>query len=202
VARGHPPSFGSAFAAGLRRLPQTVVASIIVFILSTVGFGLAFSPALVAFARVRSASLIEIVGAVGPVLLVCLLLLIPVLYVLSRIQLFLVVLLSEGRGPLHSIAASWRLIGGNWWRVSNVVLILGIIVYVLIVVFGGLTGTIALMTAGFSAADLKGAAVTMLGVEVLTGGLVRIVSAPLLAALHVTLYQDLRLRKGFGSREV
>jgi hypothetical protein len=196
VAHGESPRSGSAFAASLRRLPATIAAALVVFVVTVVGFGIAFSPALITFTWFRDASQGDIIGAVLPLLLVCLLLLIPVIYVLSRLQLFMVPLLSESQGPLRAIGTSWRLIGGNWWRVSNVVFILGVIVYVLIVIVGGITGTVALTAGGLPTADLRGATATVLLIEVVTGGLVRIISAPLLAAMHVTLYQDLRLRKG------
>jgi hypothetical protein len=201
VARSTAPSFATAVATSLRRLPAMIGAAIVIFIVSVVGFGIAIVPALVAIVRVRGVgSPAEVLGVVGPMILVCLLLILPVIYVVSRMQLFMVPLVSEPQGPLQSIGTSWRLVGGNWWRTTTVVFILGIIVYVLLIVIIAIAG--AVMAVGSRPPASTGqlfSAVVLIGV--LTGGLVRFVTAPLMVALHVTLYQDLLLRKGGGDLE-
>jgi hypothetical protein len=177
-----------------------VGASIVIFIVSIIGFGIAVVPVIVAAVRSRGGTPTEVLTAVGPMILLCLVLIFPVIYVLSRMQLFLVPLASEAQGPLRSIGISWRLVGGNWWRTATVVFILGIIVYILIIVVSGLAGGIALMVAGVPASATRAAGTVGL-VEALMSGLIQVITAPLMAALYVTLYQDLLLRKGGSDLE-
>ena len=201
VTRGAAPSFGTAVQTSLRRLPAMFGASVVFMIVGVVGFAIAVIPGLVAAVRARGAGgPAEVVAAVAPMLLVCLVLMLPVLYVLGRLQLFLVPLVSEPEGPLQSIGTSWRLVGGNWWRATTVVFILGVIIYILTIIVVAIAGTVAVLMVGtpttpgtiLSAAALVGA---------LMGGLIRIFSVPLMASLYVTLYQDLKLRKGGGDLE-
>jgi hypothetical protein len=131
---------------------------------------------------------------------VCLLLAIPVIYVVSRMLLYMVPLVAERQGPLRSIATSWRLVGGNWWRSSTVLFVMGIIVYVLTIVVIAIAGAIGVMVTGIPTGPGQVfGAVAVIGA--LMGGAIRIVSAPLMSAVFVSLYQDLVLRKGGGDLE-
>jgi hypothetical protein len=114
--------------------------------------------------------------------------------------LYMVPLVADKEGPLRSIATSWRLVGGNWWRTSTMLFVMGIIVYVLTIFVIAITGAIGVMITGIPTG--AGQALGTIGViGALTGGAVRIVSAPLMCALFVSIYQDLVLRKGGGDLE-
>jgi hypothetical protein len=161
----------------------------------------AFVPIFIAMAgRLSRATLPQVAARMGPAFLVCLVLLIPITYVVVRMMLYMVPLVAESQGPVRSIATSWRLIGGNWWRTLTVVCVMAIIVYVLTIVVLAIAGAIGVMVAGVpkGAGQVLGA-VAMVGA--LVGGLLRVVSGPLMAALFVSIYQDLQLRKGGGDLE-
>ena len=201
VSRDETPTIGASFAASLRRLPANIGASLLVAIAGVIGAGVALVPFFVVLAgNPRGATLQQIASRMGPAVLVCLVLVIPVIYVVSRMLLYMVPLVAERQGPLRSIATSWRLVGGNWWRSSTVLFVMGIIVYVLTIVVIAIAGAIGVMVTGIptGAGQVLGAA-AMIGA--LMGGAIRIVSAPLMSALFVSLYHDLVLRKGGGDLE-
>jgi hypothetical protein len=131
------------------------------------------------------------------------LLIIPGFYVWNRLQLYLVPVVAEPQGPGESLATSWRLVGGNWWRTATVVFVMFVILLVLQMVLGALAGIIALFTGG--TAGLAGNPAAIAGrvslISLLVGGVVRIFTLPLIFAAFVALYQDLVLRKGGGDLE-
>jgi hypothetical protein len=201
VSRGEPRSIGASLSASIRRLPANIGATLLLIIVATIGFAVAFVPIFIAMAgRLSRATLPQVAARMGPAFLVCLVLLIPITYVVVRMMLYMVPLVAESQGPVRSIATSWRLIGGNWWRTLTVVCVMAIIVYVLTIVVLAIAGAIGVMVAGVpkGAGQVLGA-VAMVGA--LVGGLLRVVSGPLMAALFVSIYQDLQLRKGGGDLE-
>jgi hypothetical protein len=201
VSRDEAPTMGASFAASLRRLPANIGASLLVAIAGVIGAGVALVPFFIVLAgNPRGATLPQIAARMGPAVLVCLLLAIPVIYVVSRMLLYMVPLVAERQGPLRSIATSWRLVGGNWWRSSTVLFVMGIIVYVLTIVVIAIAGAIGVMVTGIPTGPGQVfGAVAVIGA--LMGGAIRIVSAPLMSAVFVSLYQDLVLRKGGGDLE-
>ncbi len=66
------------------------------------------------------------------------LLLIPGCYVWNRLQLFMVPVVAESKGPFESLGVSWRLVGGNWWRTATVVFVMFVILIVLQMCLGAL----------------------------------------------------------------
>jgi hypothetical protein len=201
VSRGQAPSFGVSFAAALRRLPANIVATVLLFVITVIGFVVAFVPFIfVVASRGTGGSIQDVLTRIAPAIPVSLVLLIPLAYVLSRMSLFMVPLVAESMGPFGSIGSSWHLVGGNWWRTSTVVFVMAVIVYVLTAVVVAIAGAIAAVVVGVptGAGQVLGA-VALVGAVV--GGLVRVVSAPLMSAMLVSIYQDLLLRKGGGDLE-
>jgi hypothetical protein len=201
VSGGEAPTVGESFSASIRRLPANIGATLLVAIAGVIGTGVAMVPFFIALAgNPRGAALPEIAARMGPAILVCFVLAIPVIYVVSRMLLYMVPLVAERQGPLRSIATSWRLVGGNWWRTSTVLFVMAIIVYVLTIVVVGIAGAIGLMVTGIPTAPGQ-ALGTVAVIGALMGGAIRIVSAPLMSALFVSIYHDLVLRKGGGDLE-
>lgn len=100
-------------------------------------------------------------AAIGTMLFVALVLLVPVAYVLVRLSLAVPVVLREGLGPISALRRSWQLVGGVWWWVFGVFVVVGVV--------GGLAGEIlstivSLGRAGvFSTSDQSNFALSALG---------------------------------------
>ncbi len=131
------------------------------------------------------------------------LLVIPGFYVWNRLELYLVPLVAESKGPFESLGTSWRLVGGNWWRTATVLFVM----FVILIVLEGLLSTLVISIVGFggltsaAAANPVQALARVQLVTMLVGALVRIFTVPLIFAALVALYQDLQLRKGGGDLE-
>jgi hypothetical protein len=130
-------------------------------------------------------------------------LLIPGFYLWNRLQLFAVPLEDEAQGPFASLGASWRMVGGNWWRTATVVFVLFVILFVVEIVLSMLAGIFgALGALGGGVANNPAAMVGRVQlITLFVGAVVRIFTMPLLVAVYVALYQDLSLRKGGADLE-
>jgi hypothetical protein len=167
VSRGGTPSLGTSLSTALRRAPALIVAAIIFFIATVVGF---------------------------------ILLLVPGIYLLNRLQLFMVPLVTESQGPVQSLGTSWNLEGGHWWRTATLVFVMFAIIYVLDLALVALAGAIVAVAGGGASTLVQGAGAFVLG-SVILSAIVGIFTAPLLVTVFVTVYQDLVLRKGGGDLE-
>jgi hypothetical protein len=162
----------------------------------TPSFGTAFSLSLRRLlAMVGASILVALVVGLGFVLLI-----IPGIYVGVRLCLFLVPLIVDSEGPGTALGTSWRLVGGNWWRALIVISVLFVILLVLELALGALTGIVGVLVGGRptdTAHILAQASLATLAI----GAVVGIFTAPLVCAMGVALYHDLLLRKGGGDLE-
>jgi hypothetical protein len=131
------------------------------------------------------------------------LLLIPGFYLWNRLQLYMVPLVDEGQGPFTSLGASWRAVGGNWWRTAIVVFVMFVILIVLEIVLAALAGFFAAFAGAGAGVSANPAALVgrVQLITVFVGAIVRIFTMPLVFAVFVALYQDLLLRKGGADLE-
>jgi hypothetical protein len=118
------------------------------------------------------------------------LLIIPGVYIWNRMQLWMVALMAERQGAFASVASSWNLVGGNWWR-TFVTLTVMFVVLVVIVIAVGLIG--ALMTV-----PLHLDPATRLVVTQCINAVWYVFGLPLVPVALVAIYQDLKLRKEGG----
>jgi hypothetical protein len=160
-----------------------------------------------AFGTALSLSLRRLLAMIGATILFGLavgvgfvLLLIPGIYLAVRLQLFLVPLIIEPQGPAASLGTSWRLVGGNWWRALTVVTVLFVILLVLELLLGALTGAVGVFIGGRPIDTAHMIAKVSLATLAI-GAVVRVFTAPLICAVGVALYHDLLLRKGGGDLE-
>ncbi len=112
-------------------------------------------------------------------------------YAAVRVSFFSQYILLEGQGPWGALKASWRLVGGTWWRVVGVFILLAIVNFVLnlpILIISGMFTDMA-PSEGPTPFTFNGP------VMVVTGVLGAIVSA--MATIGaVVLFYDVRVRKG------
>jgi hypothetical protein len=74
-------------------------------------------------------------AGIAAMLFMILLLLGPTVYVFVRLSLAVPVVVQEGLGPVQALRRSWDLVGGSWWWVFGVMVVVGII--------GGIVGNVA-----------------------------------------------------------
>jgi hypothetical protein len=135
-----------------------------------------------------------------PSILVSVVLLIPVTYVVTRMSLYMVPLITESQGSGESVGTSWRLVGGNWWRTTTVLFVIFAVAYLLAIALISIVDGVTFAAIG----GARSASQAVGTVALVTAGMVTIVKmliAPLSASLLVVLYQDLLLRKGGGDLE-
>ncbi len=166
---------------------------------TTLSFGASFSKALRRAPELFVASVVfSILIGIGFILLI-----IPGFYIWNRLQLFAVPLEDEAQGPFASLGASWRVVGGNWWRTAAVVFVIFVILIAVQIVLSMLAGFFAAIGAmGASVANNPAAIVGRAqAITLFVGAIVRIFTMPLLVAACVALYQDLSLRTGGADLE-
>ena len=126
-----------------------------------------------------------IIVSIGTILLI-----IPGIWLATKLSMSFAALVFERKGPFGALGRSWKLTGGNFWRVFGTLLVVAIIVIVFQLVVGGIIGAIL---GGSNASELAAAIVTtILNVLLLA------VTYPLWAAVVSVVYYDLRVRnEGF-----
>ena len=175
VASGAVSSLGGALSSALRLLPRLLL-QLLLFLAAAVVVGVALA-------------LLGVAG--GTVLgLVFIILFFVLAFVFGRVFFASIVLMLDDAGPAESIAISWRLTRGYWWRCAGILLVLFIIglVFSLVVgfisaVFGGVLGSSSLLATGVSE---------------LISLLVNTVLGSLYPAVLIAILYDLKLRKQGG----
>ncbi len=128
---------------------------------------------------------VAILVVVGTILMV-----IPGIYVWGRLPLVTVAVFAEDASALRAIGSSWNLVGGHWWRTATIVTVGLIIVVVISLVFTLIGGFVLLLLH-------PGPAGLLLGSE--TVSLIeRVFVTPMMTALLVAVYYDLKLRREGG----
>lgn len=191
LIRGEQPfSFGTALTKSLSRVPQMLLGCVLLIlivaaILAPVGIGAAIMIAL------HSSGLAIFLGVLAALALV-----IVLIYVTVRLQLWMAVMFSENRGGASSIGRSWELVKGNWWRVTGIGFVSGIVIWVVTLAIGAVIG-IGVGVMGFHGGtpDRLVRRVELIGAASQIG---RLLTMPLLTAVWFAIYQDLRLRREGG----
>jgi hypothetical protein len=159
-------------------------------------FGASFRIALRRFPSALGAAIIAgIAAGVGFILLI-----IPGIYVLNRLQLSVVPAVSESRGPGESVGISWNLVGGNWWRTASLAFVMVVMVYILGLALIFLVGSAGVLVVGAPTSVAQGFSKFAVVGAVATA-VVTIFTRPLMVAVLVAMYEDLQLRKGGGDLE-
>jgi hypothetical protein len=191
LVRGEEPfSSGAALAKGLRRVPQILLGWVLMVLI----IGAIFVPAvigavvLIPFRKVLAAMLFAFLGAMA--------LFVVLIYVLVRLQIWLAVMFAENRSGPSSLGRSWDLVKGNWWRVTGIGFVSGIVIAILTWAASAVIG----MAAGVfdfhdTGPDLLVRRIQLIGA---VSQVVRLLTMPLLTAVWLAIYQDLILRREGG----
>lgn len=178
-------SFGDALGKGLRRLPQMVlgvvlIALIIVAVCVPAGIG-----GLLMWQHSAAGALLLPIGLVISVLLA--------IYVSLRLNLWMAVMFSENLGGAAALKRSWQLVENHWWRVTGIVFVSGVVIWILSVAVGAIAGVIVgFMSVRGTTPELLLHRIQLIGA---VGAVVRLLSMPLLTAVWLAIYYDLKLRR-------
>ena len=124
--------------------------------------------------------------AIGSVLL-----LIPGIILMLSLIFYSYLIVLEGDGPIAALKTSHNLVWGNWWRTAVLLTIVFIIVYVLLL---GLT--IPISAALPVIMPMGEDPMTFMYAFNVFYGLVYAIITPLMVALFIVVYYDLKARKG------
>ena len=123
-----------------------------------------------------------------------LLLLIPGLILMVSLLLSFNLAVNERKGPIDSLVGSHKLVWGSWWRTTAILTVGFIVVIVIYLGLGMLTGIVMPIVGLRSADPLMFAMISTL----IVSGLVGLFVTPFYVALLLSLYWDLKLRKEGG----
>lgn len=191
LVRGEEPfSFGTALAKGLRKLPQMLLGWLLLVLIIAAIFVPAGIGAVVLI-PLRQEPLAILFGGLGLIALV-----IVMIYVMVRLQPWMAVMFTENLSAPSSMGRCWDLVKGNWWRVAGVGFVSGILIGILVWATSAVIG-IVVGVVGFHG---TGPALLVRRVQVIgaVGQVVRLLTMPLLTAVWLALYQDLKLRREGG----
>jgi hypothetical protein len=118
------------------------------------------------------------------------LLIIPGIYLIVKMQLWVVAMFVDDASALESISTSWRLTDKRWWRTFVILSVAFILIYVFALAFGIIAGIVAAV-AHYSFAN-------RLLVNQVFSFLSNIIVVPMTVAIGVVLYHDYKLRSEGG----
>ncbi len=182
-------SFGSALFIGLRRLPRTSLALLLlIFTFAAASGAMLFSVAsLIELAAVPTTALaLRVVYAIGiPAVVIGVLMLIA--YLWMALGLTFAAVYVDDCGAVASLGRTWRLVKGHWWRVVKFGLISMIILWLVAITF---TSVIRLFVAhALVLADAYSHRVVIVGASACNA-----LAFPLTTAAELAIYYDLRSR--------
>ncbi len=163
-------SRGGEVAAALRRIPALVG----LLVLVAIGLAACFVPAA------ASGGLLRMLLFVAAGIALC--------YAAVAISCAQTILLIDGEGPASSLARSWRLTTGSFWRLSIIYSVAIIVLLALYAVIGALAGVLA---AAFAHGDVAMVTAFAQVIGIVLGAL----ATPFYAALALAVLADLRVRK-------
>ncbi|MGP8034126.1 MAG: hypothetical protein ACLPQ6_08285 [Steroidobacteraceae bacterium] len=173
IASGGRPATGSELPLVLRRLPGLVL----LVVLCALATGVWFVPLL---ALGGSGILTQGLAVV--------LLSIPATWVGVALSCAGTVFLISGAGAVASLTRSWRLVRGNWWRLTAIYTVGVLLLFVLLTIAGALALIVAVPVARGDLAVLS--AVTTVVVVILNA-----IGLPFFIALALAAYGDLAVRR-------
>jgi hypothetical protein len=176
VANGAASSLGSALSSALRVLPRLLL-QFLLFFAAAIVVGIVLALLAAAGSKAVLGLVFIVVFFVG-------------IFVFGRIFFASMVLMLDDAGAAESIAISWRLTRGYWWRCAAILLMLFVI------------GLVFSLVVGFISAALGGALGTSsllaTGITQLMSLLVNAVLGSLFPAVLLVILYDLKLRKQGG----
>jgi hypothetical protein len=138
-----------------------------------------------------------LLGALISALSVCvglILLVIPGIYLIGKLQLWLVAMFMEDVGALESLSISWRLTRKRWWRATVIVSVALVLVYVVPFTFGLVSGLIGVL----AHLSVTNRAIVDQGFGVVSN----LIVLPMAVCISVAMYHDFKLRGEGGDLAV
>lgn len=186
LARGRTPgSLGAALSASLSRLPQMLLGVALVALIEGALVG------CIVFGAIALLPLYHSVLLAAMAVLAMLALVIVIIYVSVRIQFWLAALFDTDSGGAAALGRSWRLVGGHWWRTTSIGFVAGIVIWILGLAVSAVAG---LLAGWFSFTGGALAVLSHLRLIAIIGAFARVLTMPLLTAVWVAIYHDLKLR--------
>lgn len=137
----------------------------------------------------------SVVGAIifsGAIFIGFVLLVIPGIYLYGKLELWMASMFADDVGGIEALGRSWSATTGNWWRSVTSISVALIIIFVLELLVGGISGLVVGIMGFTHSVDPIG--ITIAGTIIRS--VIYIAILPMLPAAMVAVYNDLKLRRG------
>lgn len=199
VMRGNTPlSFAGALGSALRRLPQMLLAGVLMLLIVAavclpIGIGAAL---LIGAHDTGHASGWLTLGVVSSSFALTLVL----IYLSVRLEFWLPALFVEDCGGAAALGHSWRLVKGHWWRVTMITFVAVVIITILSMAINWTAGLVggAFGLHAINALTDPAQFIRRMRVVSAIAASAGIVTLPLLTAVWLSIYHDLKLRREGG----
>jgi hypothetical protein len=126
----------------------------------------------------------------------CLLLLIPGVYLWGVFQLAFIPPILERAGVFASFSTSARLVKGNWWRASVIVFVGTVMIMVVVFVMSAIAGVLAGIgaAAGAGISDAAGVTATAQAISLVISAISNLFTLTFFPSVLLAVYYDLKLR--------
>jgi hypothetical protein len=114
------------------------------------------------------------------------LLIVPGLYVMTRLQLWPAALTLGRTNPFDALGSSWQMVKGHWWRTVTILAVLTFMLIAMLFLVGFIAGLLFVV--------LRPTSLSAIVATQAVASLINIVLTPVFPAAIVATYLDLRLR--------
>ncbi len=198
VMRSQSLSTNEALSTGARRLPRLVLGFILQALIMLAIMIPAIILGIIAAVMVKSHSpalrhdgLLILLGVVLSLAVIT-----AVIYVGVRLMLWQAAIFAEDDGAAAALGRSWRLVRGNWWRVTVILFVADVVIAVLgFVVPWALSAALGLFT--IHAAQLSDFSAHLRVAQVISQA-THLLTLPLTSAIMLVVFRDLTLRREGG----
>lgn len=199
---GQPISVLEAYNFGAHRLSALLIVGVLVAILTIVVgmvlMGIYFGGVflMVSVAATQSGVGAAVAAILALLLMVLLLIVAVILFAFIALRFLFVTqaVVMENHGPLRALRRSWQLIGGSFWRVLGIVLLLMILVQIVVWIPVMIMSVVLSLMLG-SAVDPLQNYLLRQSMTLLTSYAAQILVSPIYLSAYTLLYYDVRVRK-------
>ncbi len=199
---GQPVSVLEAYNFGARRLSALLIVGVLVGILTIVVavvlggiyFGGLFL--MVSVATTQSGARAAVAAILALLLMLLLLIVAVIVFAMIALRFLFVTqaVVLEDHGPLEALGRSWKLIGGSFWRVLGIVVLLMILVQIVVWIPVIIISMVLSLMLGGAADPLQNYLLRQ-SITLLTTYAAQILVLPISLSAYTLLYYDLRVRK-------
>ncbi|NJM06240.1 hypothetical protein HC891_08655 [Candidatus Gracilibacteria bacterium] len=171
-----------------------VIVVLVSFVASAIGVGSIFLLATLAEGGDSGGAILSAILAIVLTFVLGLAVIFALIYILMRFIFVPQAVVLEEQGAFTALGRSWRLVGGSFWRLLGITLLIGLLVYILVGIPVGILSFVMQLTLGSVDDPLQNFALVT-ALNTFMTSIAQMITLPVQWAAMTLLYFDVRVRR-------